>query len=126
MPYANEEKRKTWAREHWRANYGSYGSRMEYLKNITKPLKEWSCGCKDKKKRARILLQRAVRKNKITKPGRCSMCKKDTSCINLHGHHENYDNWWEVKWLCHQCHVHNHPEWGIQRQLSRHQRKGWK
>lgn len=61
-----------------------------------------------KKEQARTLLRTAVRLRKIVKPDACENCKRKCNSPNLHGHHDDYDLPYDVKWLCVKCHTAEH------------------
>ena len=83
--------------------------RTIYLKDITKPLHLWvSTHGKTIKENARILLQRAVRKERIIKPNKCSGCTRKLPKKLIHAHHSDYKKWWDVIWLCQTCHSELH------------------
>jgi hypothetical protein len=83
--------------------------RKDYLKRIVKPLHLWKTASGNTiKKKARILLQRAVRKGRIIKPCKCVSCKRELPKKLIHGHHEDYNKWWDVIWLCQSCHSELH------------------
>lgn len=87
--------------------------REVYLKQVVKSYKNWVCNIStDPKIRARLLIHRAVYRGRLKKSDKCEGCGKVLNPKYLHGHHKNYQKWWDVKWLCHQCHVDRHPEWG--------------
>lgn len=47
----------------------------------------------------------ALRDGRIVKPSACSQCSKIPPPSLLHGHHHRgYGRWWDVVWLCLQCH----------------------
>lgn len=56
------------------------------------------------KERARGRVRDAIRHGKITKPGTCQLCNKETPAHLLDGHHHDYSKPLEVKWLCRSCH----------------------
>ncbi len=47
-------------------------------------------------------VQNAVRSGKIDKPSTCSVCGKNG---RIHGHHDDYDSAFSVRWLCPACHI---------------------
>jgi hypothetical protein len=53
------------------------------------------------KLRARALVNTAVRRGKIYKPERCSVCGR---LCKVSGHHSDYAKPLNVEWLCHECH----------------------
>jgi len=60
------------------------------------------------KLKARLLVQRAVKKGYLKKPNICSKCKKIYKKKYIEGHHRNYKLWWKVIWLCKLCHCKLH------------------
>jgi hypothetical protein len=51
---------------------------------------------------ARRELNRAITNGRVERPSTCSACSKPCT---PHGHHHNgYDNWYDVIWLCASCH----------------------
>jgi len=56
------------------------------------------------KRRARWVLQTAVKDGRIVKPSTCGECRKHTPPHRLHGHHADYSKPLEVEWLCSTCH----------------------
>lgn len=60
---------------------------------------------RDQKVTARILLNRAVRNGRIHRPNCCSECH----CVRkLTGRHVNYNDPYNVEWLCYECHAKRH------------------
>lgn len=55
--------------------------------------------------RARDVLNNAVKSGKIKAPSNCIVCSKRRK---LHGHHDDYDNPLEVRWMCQKCHDTEH------------------
>ena len=55
----------------------------------------------DEKRKARNLLNRAVRRGSIIKPMICSVCQQSA---RLTAHHDNYSEPQNVEWLCYECH----------------------
>jgi len=83
----------------------------DYLSSIRKEFKDWTTSVHTNiKKKARFLLQRAVSKKRIIKSNICSQCNKRFLIHKIHGHHENYDKWWDIIWLCEKCHKNLHKE----------------
>jgi len=81
----------------------------KYLSSVRKPFSEWTTRhTTHPKKKARLLLQRAVKKGRIKKPCKCSKCNKKYDKKYIDAHHRNYKKWWKVIWLCHLCHVKLH------------------
>lgn len=57
--------------------------------------------------KARTAFSNAVRGGRIQKPLTCSQCRKKTTPHKLHGHHHKgyaKANWFNVIWLCVDCH----------------------
>lgn len=57
------------------------------------------------KKKAREILNEAVRSGKIHRPSICQSCGAEAT---VHGHHEDYTKPLEVVWLCSECHGKRH------------------
>lgn len=57
---------------------------------------------------ARVLLGKAVRDGRITKPDGCEDCGQVTPSRRLHGHHQDYSKPLDVEWLCKDCHWDRH------------------
>jgi len=60
---------------------------------------------KDDKYHARMLLNRAIKSGKITRPSKCSECD---SIGRITAHHDDYSKPLEVVWLCYECHGKKH------------------
>lgn len=58
------------------------------------------------KRAAHIIAGNALRRGDIKKAKLCDECKK--SHKRLHGHHDDYANPLEVRWLCPKCHAQWH------------------
>lgn len=54
--------------------------------------------------RAVGLLNRAVKDGKIVKPSNCQKCCRKVTTKNLHAHHFDYAQPYNVVWLCALCH----------------------
>lgn len=50
-------------------------------------------------------LNNAIKYGKITKPSNCECCGVE---CNPHGHHDDYNQTLNVRWLCDKCHVDFH------------------
>lgn len=59
----------------------------------------------DEKKRARMLLNVAVRDGWLKKPDRCEECGMAGI---VYGHHSDYSKPYDVEWLCSLCHGKRH------------------
>jgi hypothetical protein len=57
------------------------------------------------KGRAVTALHRAVKRGEIERPDYCTLCKKQTL---VHGHHHDYNDIYNVTWLCSGCHSRLH------------------
>jgi len=84
----------------------------EYLEfrraEYSKPLHTWVSNIKNPIKRAHILIERAIKRGRISRPTNCEACNKTPLRIN--SHHKDYTKWWEVIWLCTACHSKFHKE----------------
>lgn len=60
------------------------------------------------KRSAHIIVGNAVKSGKLIKSKICENCNKESSRIN--GHHDNYDEPLNVRWLCSKCHAEWHKE----------------
>ncbi len=87
----NRDKHKAWSSKNrdWINEY----QRLWYQKN-------------KEKRRAHVILNRALLKGLILRPENCSECKK--TC-KPDGHHENYSNPLAVIWVCRSCHSRKSP-----------------
>ena len=59
------------------------------------------------KYRARYAVGNAIRDGRLSRPQECSSC--NVSC-EPEGHHDNYDEPLNVRWLCRKCHTAHHVE----------------
>lgn len=87
----NRMKHKAWSEKN-RENLNEY-QRKWYQKN-------------KEKRRAHVLLRRAVLKGIIE---RSQMCEKCKVIAKTDGHHTDYSKPLEVKWLCKPCHMRESP-----------------
>ena len=62
------------------------------------------------KRSASVLVNNAIKYNKIIKPEYCEECNKHD--MKLHGHHDDYAYPLEVRWLCSKCHRKWHKDNG--------------
>jgi len=60
--------------------------------------------------RARAAVSNAVQRGKLIKPSHCERCHAKMPARRLHGHHEDYDQPLDVRWLCAACHRAVHTE----------------
>lgn len=77
---------------------------VKFKINVKKRLKNY----KEKypeKIRAHELLRYALKKGDVIKDDKCQMCEEEKK---LEAHHENYDEPFNVVWLCRQCHIKLH------------------
>lgn len=104
-----------------RANYHGSPTRREYLREKAKAWMKTEKGrayrrVRDKgrrrtgrrrckiKTRAWDTLRCAVKRGKIDKPSRCSVCQEPANVRDMHGHHKDYTKPLDVVWLCRVCH----------------------
>jgi len=59
------------------------------------------------KYKARSAVRNAIRDGRLTRPNECSSC--NVSC-KPEGHHDNYDEPLNVRWLCKACHTAHHNQ----------------
>jgi len=52
-----------------------------------------------------------VKTGLLQRPDRCSMCKKEN--VDIHAHHEDYEDRLNIIWVCRKCHKHIHKNGGI-------------
>lgn len=62
------------------------------------------------KRAAHVLVGNAVRDGRLTKPKACESCGEAPK--RLHGHHDDYAQPLNVRWLCPRCHKEWHEENG--------------
>lgn len=67
--------------------------------------KDWYQKNKEKRK-AHVVLFRAIKKGKIMRPEACIECKK---ICKPDGHHEDYNKPLDVVWICRACHSRKSP-----------------
>ena len=79
--------------------------REQNLENINAYQRAWYQKNKEKRK-AHVMLNRAIKSGKIMRPGNCSKCCK---ICKPDGHHEDYKNPLIVIWLCRACHSRMSP-----------------
>ena len=73
-------------------------------------------------KYAHILVMRAIRKGKLTRPLQCTSCGNGHKRA-LQGHHEDYSKPLDVIWLCDPCHKRYHA--AVKRQRERQALNEW-
>lgn len=54
--------------------------------------------------RARWRLSQAVYRGAIVKPTKCEGCAAELAAEKIHGHHDDYNKPFDVRWLCRICH----------------------
>lgn len=67
--------------------------------------RKWYQRNKEKRK-AHVILHRAINSGKIIRPKNCSQCSKE---CKVDGHHEDYSKPLEVIWICRACHSRKSP-----------------
>lgn len=72
---------------------------MKSIYQITKRYEEKNIG----KRNVWRKVSKALRDGIITKPDKCSKCKKKAKLIDAH--HEDYRKPLDITWLCRSCHV---------------------
>lgn len=101
--YKNE-KRKTYLRRYWN----------EYIKDPEKKKRHSQVGKKYaiewiKNNKYKYLAQKRFQRNfsnsKLSKPNICSYCRE---IRKTEAHHEDYEKWAKVVWLCRSCHKKYH------------------
>ena len=55
---------------------------------------------------AKAAVRKAVRRGALTRPDACSMCGR--AGVRIVGHHNDYAQVLDVKWLCGRCHGRRH------------------
>ena len=96
----DKEKARKTNREYMRRMRIEYPEKVrlvERLRELTRP--------NDEKKRARMLLNVAVRNGKVVKPMKCQDCG---AVGTVYGHHADYTRPYDVEWLCSECHGKRH------------------
>lgn len=81
----------------------------EWSKNKRHHINEWQRQWYQKnkeKRRAHVVLHRALRAGKVMRPENCSECKKN---CKPDGHHEDYSKPLDVIWICRACHSRKSP-----------------
>ena len=58
------------------------------------------------KRSAHRLVEQAVRSGSLVPAATCELCGAP---VRLDGHHGDYDEPYEVRWLCPRCHIQEHP-----------------
>lgn len=67
--------------------------------------KEWYQKNKEKR-RAHVILNRAIKSAGVVRPNTCSQCNKE---CKPDGHHEDYSKPLDIIWLCRACHSRKSP-----------------
>jgi len=102
--YANSKRGRA-VKKRYRKTEKYLAAHREYQRKYRERTKE--------KKKANNALNNAIRDGHIERPGECSSCGK--KCMP-DGHHSDYSQPLNVKWLCRTCHVELHstpcPECG--------------
>jgi len=86
-----------------RANNRKYAK--SHREKMNKYMRDWrsrtAYTVPAEKAAARIAINNALRDGKLTKPETCEVCGERGL---IHGHHDDYSKWLEVRWLCAPCH----------------------
>lgn len=98
---ANPEK-KAAANRSW--NERNVGRRIELNKGYAERYPE--------KARAQHAVTRDVARGKIHKPELCSRCGALPDVVDLHAHHDDYSEPFDIEWVCRTCHVEHHQKEG--------------
>ena len=61
----------------------------------------------DMKVRAKEAVVRLLRNGTLVRPTTCPKCE---SQANIEAHHPDYNKPTEIVWLCHKCHMNEHPK----------------
>ena len=56
------------------------------------------------RRRAHWLLRSAVKFGRVVPPDECEQCGTEAHNNQLHGHHDDYNEPLDVRWLCRRCH----------------------
>lgn len=116
---ANEYRKKNKKKISIREAISRISDKNRFEKNREKHLR-WSKKNRDKlneyqrqwyqknkeKRRAHVILSRAIISGKIMRPKNCSECKK---ICKPDGHHLDYDRPLDVMWICRACHSRKSP-----------------
>lgn len=126
MPFKNSEAKKQYdqkrylelrkttierTRKHYQQNkIESNTKSREYYRKNKEHLREYERirYLEDKKKKARIAFNKALRQGLVTKEKHCSKCGRIPEPSHLHGHHDDYTKPLKVRWLCRECHGEEH------------------
>ena len=108
---ANVEELKATAKDYYAANFDTIAAYNKAWKQANpdkvatyqqaKLLKS------PEKTKARMAVSNAIRAGTLIRPNECSSC--NISC-KPDGHHDNYDEPLNVRWLCRKCHTAHHVE----------------
>jgi hypothetical protein len=82
-----------------------FGWSKENRDRLNEYQREWYQKNKEKR-RAHVVLNRAVNSGKVMRPKECSECKKE---CKPDGHHLDYSKPLEVIWICRACHSRKSP-----------------
>lgn len=56
------------------------------------------------KHRVHRMVDNAVQRGTLSKPGKCSICGKTRPLAAIHAYHADYSKPFEIVWTCHGCH----------------------
>lgn len=89
------------------SNYSIYSDYSGYSLKMIGLQKEFS---HSEKARARTILHKALKENKIKKPKKCSECGKPQDKKTIVAHHPDYNKPLKIIWLCKHCHGNKHSK----------------
>ena len=82
---------------------------LEWSRNNRDVINEWQREWYQKnkeKRKAHVILHRAINSGKILRPNICSQCSKE---CKPDGHHTDYSRPLDVTWICRACHSRKSP-----------------
>lgn len=111
---ANKDKVKQYQAEYYHHNrqerrdyQNEYNSSVPV--NRAEAVVEWRTR-NPEKRRAHAAVYNAIKRGKMVRPERCSVCR---STDFIHAHHDDYSKPLDVIWLCASCHRKRHTQLGL-------------